>query len=96
MPTLANCCPVTKSGFSESFSKRAYANAFNAPNSRYISFPCPPGGGMITLNVGVVVPVGTQPAAKSTLPKVYPDPPSETVTVSTFESLLTTIVALPP
>ena len=51
---------------------------------------------MITLNVGVVVPVGTPPATKSTLPKVYPDPPSETVTVSTFESLLTTIVALPP
>ena len=34
IPILANWFPVIKSGFSESFSKRAYANAFNAPNSR--------------------------------------------------------------
>ena len=48
------------------------------------------------MNVGVVVPVGTPPAAKSTLPYVYPAPPSATVTDSTFESLLITTVALAP
>ena len=35
-----------------------------------MSAPCPPLGGIITLKMGVVVPIGTPPATKSTVPKV--------------------------
>jgi hypothetical protein len=50
----------------------------------------------MTLNTGEVDPVGTPPPAKSSVPKVYPEPPFETVTLSTFESLLITTVASAP
>ena len=39
-----------------------------------MSAPCPPVGEIITSKVGLVVPVGTLPPTKSTLPNVYPDP----------------------
>ena len=41
-------------------------------------------------------PVGTLPPIKSTLPKVYPLPPFDTVIDSTLESLLTTMVHSAP
>ena len=44
----------------------------------------------MTSNCGGVVGVGTDPAAKSTLPYEYPNPSFETVTLSIWESLLTT------
>ena len=41
---------------------------------------------IITSKDGLVVPVGIPPASKSKVPKVYPDPCDDTVTVSIFES----------
>ena len=61
-----------------------------------MSAPCPPEGGIITSNSGAVVPVGTPPATRSTVPYVYPEPPLEIVILSTVESLLITIVAFAP
>ena len=48
------------------------------------------------MNIGEVVPVGTLPAIRSTVPYEYPSPPFDTVIVSTLESLLITIVASAP
>ena len=48
------------------------------------------------LKTGEVDPVGTFPPTRSKVPKVYPDPPLEMVTLSIFESLLITIVASAP
>jgi len=61
-----------------------------------MSFPWPPLGGIITFNTGKVVPVGTFPATKSTVPKVYPDPWFDIVTDSTLWSLLTTTLHSAP
>ena len=58
--------------------------------------PCPPFGGIMTSKTGDVVPVGTFPVTKSTVPKVYPEPPLEIVIDSIFELLFTTIVASAP
>ena len=57
--------------------------------------PCPPSGGIITLKIGAVVP-SIPLAARSKVPKVYPDPPLEIVTLSTFASLLIVTVASAP
>ena len=51
---------------------------------------------MIISKDGRVVPVGTPPDSKSSVPKVYPEPPLEIVTLSTFESLLIMTVASAP
>ena len=61
-----------------------------------MSAPCPPCGGMITSKTGAVVPVGTLPATKSIVPNVYPEPPFEIVTDSTFELLLIAMVHSAP
>ena len=46
----------------------------------------------MTSRVGGDVGVGTDPAAKSTLPYVYPNPSLDIVTLSICASLLTTTV----
>ena len=61
-----------------------------------MSAPCPPWGGIITLNIGFVDPVGTFPEERSNVPNVYPDPPFDTVIDSTFELELITTVASAP
>ena len=61
-----------------------------------MSLPCPPFGGMITLNIGFVEPVGTLPEARSKVPKVYPSPPEEIVTDSILDEPLIATVASAP
>ena len=50
----------------------------------------------MTSKIGEVVPVGTLPATRSTVPNVYPEPPLEIVTDSTLELLLIEIVHSAP
>ena len=51
---------------------------------------------MITSNSGITVPKARDEFERSTLPCVYPSPPSDIVTLSTLESLFTTIVHSAP
>ena len=61
-----------------------------------MSCPCPPCGDMITLKIGLVVPVGTPPASISTYPKVYPEPWFETWTSETWAFSSIVIVHVAP
>ena len=49
-----------------------------------MSFPCPPSGGIMTSRTGQESGAAIHPDTKSTVPKVYPDPWLERVTLSTF------------